>query len=242
MRSRMLKHAILRWIPLALIALAFFLVFYFRWYHYLSFETLQQYHQFLAQRTQEHYVLTVIIFIAIYITAVAISIPGATFITLTGGFLFGLFWGTLFVVFSATIGATLLFLAVNTALGSWLERRAIRWIKKMERGFQKNAFNYLLFLRLVPLFPFWLVNIVPALLNVPLRTFLIATFIGIIPGSFVYVSVGNGLSHIFAAGETPNLGIIFSTPILIPLIGLALLSLIPVLYKKFKDKHDAKKY
>lgn len=230
-----LKHAFLRWLPLTLLALLLFLIFYFHLYTYLSFETLQQRHQFLSQWTNQHYILSVFCFISIYTIAVAVSIPGGTFLTLAGGFLFGLLWGTIYVVFSATIGATLLFLAVNTALGQWLENRASPWVKKMGLGFQHNAFNYLLSLRLIPLFPFWLVNLVPALLNIPLRIFILATVIGIIPGSFIYVSVGNGLSHIFAAGETPNLSIILSPPILLPLIGLAFLSLVPVIYRRFKE-------
>lgn len=232
-----LRHSLLRFLPLTVLVLTLLLVLYFRLYTYLSFSTFQQYHHTLLQWTNQHYALSVMCFITIYIIAVAISIPGAVFLTLAGGFLFGLLLGTVYVVFSATIGATLLFLAVNTALAQWLEHRASRWIKKMEQGFQHNAFNYLLVLRLIPLFPFWLINIVPALLNIPLRTFISATVIGIIPGSFVYVSVGNGLSHILASGQTPNLRIIFSPLILLPLVGLAVLSLLPILYKHFQEKH-----
>lgn len=234
------KKTLFRYFPLLLLALILYGVFYFKLYSYLSFESLKQNRQYLSQLTNQHYVLSVLSFSFIYTIAVAISIPGAVFLTLAGGFLFGLGWGTVYVVFSATFGATLLFLAVNTALGKWLENRASHWVKKMEQGFKRNAFYYLLTLRLIPIFPFWLVNIVPALLNVRLRTFIVATFIGIIPGSFVYVSVGNGLSHIFDKGETPNLGVIFTPSILLPLIGLAMLALIPILYKYFKDKNDEK--
>ncbi|MGE3319507.1 MAG: TVP38/TMEM64 family protein [Candidatus Berkiella sp.] len=234
------KKSLFRYLPLLLLALIFFGVFYFRLYSYLSFETLKQHREYLSQLTNQYYALAALSFSFIYTVAVAISIPGAVFLTLAGGFLFGLVWGTIYVIFSATLGATLLFLAVNTALGKWLENRAGRWVKKMEQGFKRNAFNYLLTLRLIPIFPFWLVNIVPALLNVPLRTFIAATFIGIIPGSFVYVSVGNGLSHIFDKGETPNLGIIFTPSILVPLVGLAMLALLPILYKHFKEKYDEK--
>lgn len=234
------KKSLFRFLPLLLIILALLSAFYFKLFHYLNFETLQQYHQILYQWTNKNYALAVISFILIYIFAIAISIPGAIFLTLTGGFLFGLLWGTIYVMISATIGATLLFLAVNTAIGKWLENRATPWIKKMELGFKRDAFYYLLTLRLIPLFPFWLVNIVPALLNIPLRIFISATLIGIIPGTFIYVSVGNGLNHIFEVGGKLNLGIIFTPPILLPLMGLAILSLLPVVYKYFKRNHHAK--
>lgn len=228
-----------RWIPLFIIVLLLIAIVHFHWYTYLSFASLSAHRQLLLAWTAQHYVLSVLCFIGIYIIAVAASVPGAVFLTLAGGFLFGIFAGTLYVVIGATIGATLLFLAVKTALGAWLAKRASGWVSKLEAGFQKNAFNYLLTLRLIPLFPFWLVNIVPALLNMSLRTFIMGTFLGIIPGSLVYVLVGNGLGHVFDTGKTPNLGIIFSPPILIPLIALALLSLVPIIYQRFKGKHHA---
>jgi len=232
---------IFRLIPLMILVLGLFLVIYFKLYHYLSFEALQQHRDLLLKWANQHYFITALSFCFIYIIAVAISIPGAVFLTLAGGFLFGLVWGTVYVVFSATIGATLLFLAINTSFGHWLRTRANEWVKKMEAGFKRNAFHYLLTLRLIPLFPFWLVNIVPALLNVPLRTFVTATFLGIIPGAFVYISVGHGLNRLFATGKKPELGIIFSPDILLPLIGLAVLSLLPVAYNHLKDKQHAKK-
>ncbi len=106
----------------------------------------------------------------------------------------------------------------------------------MEAGFQKNALNYLLVLRLVPLFPFWLVNLVPAFLGVPLRTYILGTFLGIIPGTFVYASVGNGLGAVFDMGEKPDLGIILSPEVFGPLLGLAALSLVPIAYRKFRHR------
>jgi uncharacterized membrane protein YdjX (TVP38/TMEM64 family) len=151
-----------------------------------------------------------------------------------GGLLFGTIAATIYVVIGATVGATGLFLAARTALGEPLRARAGPAVKRMEKGFQENALSYLLVLRLVPLFPFFVVNLVPAFLGVPLRTYVIGTVLGIIPGSFVYASVGNGLGAIFDAGQTPDLKIIFQPDILIPIIGLAILSLIPIAYKKFK--------
>jgi len=205
-------------------------------HHYTNFQTLAEHHLALEEWTHAHYLLAASGFMLIYIGAVAISMPGAVWITLMAGFLFGPFEGTVLVVISATLGATLLFLAARTALGDILEKKAGSFVKKMEKGFQENALSYLLFLRLVPLFPFWLVNIVPAILNVNIRTFMIGTFFGIIPGTFVFVLIGNGLSAIIEAGKRPDLGIIFNPEILTPLIGLAILSVVPIVYKKMTKK------
>ena len=229
----------LRWLPLLLIAVLVFVVIYFRWYEYLRFSALVEYHAQLQLWTKNHFLLVVSVFTVIYILAVAASIPGATILTITSGFLFGYVLGTVIVVLSATIGATLIFLAVKSALGDWLASRAKGWVARLETGFRQNAFNYLLFLRLVPIVPFWVLNIVPGLLNIRLRAFFLATLLGIIPGSFVYVSVGRGVGKLIAAGETPNLGVIFAPTILLPLIALAVLALVPILYQKWKGRgHD----
>jgi uncharacterized membrane protein YdjX (TVP38/TMEM64 family) len=225
-----------RFIPLFILLVGLILFFSFRLYRYLTFDQLQKQHNFLKQWTSQNYVLAVLSYIFIYILAVAISIPGAVILTITGGFLFGVIFGSIYTVIAATIGATILFLAVKTALGSWIAKKTTQWITKMRNGFQKNAFNYLLFLRFVPLFPFWVVNIVPALFNMRLISFVIATFIGIIPGTVVYAGLGNGLEKLIASGKTPELNIIFKPEILLPLLGLAILSLLPILYKKLK--HD----
>ena len=224
-------------LPLLILLISLALFFYFRLYQYLTFAALQQHRNFLHQWTSQHSVLAPLIFMGTYIIAVAISIPSATIITLLGGFLFGIVFGTLYVVISATIGAISIFLAARSAFHALFFAKAKPWLEKMEKGFQKNALQYLLFLRLVPLFPFWLVNIVPALLNVRLRTYIIATFFGIIPGVLIYVSVGNGLDTLFQLGHSPDLGIIFKPAILLPLLGLAILSLIPVIYRKWKETH-----
>ena len=130
-----------------------------------------------------------------------------------------------------------LFLIARTALGDVLRAKAGPFLAKMEEGFRENALSYLLVLRLIPLFPFWLVNLVPAFLGVSTIHYVIGTFFGIIPGTFVFASVGNGLGALLDAGEDPNLGIIFQPEVLGPLVALALLSLLPVLYKR----HQAKK-
>ncbi|RDI42583.1 TVP38/TMEM64 family inner membrane protein YdjZ [Aquicella lusitana] len=226
---------LLRWLPLCLIVIGLGCVFYFGWHRYLSFSALKDYHALLRGWAEAHYLLTAIIYIMVYIVAVALSVPGAVFITLTGGFLFGPI-ATLYVVTGATLGATLLFLAVRSALGVSLAARARGWVAKMEKGFNENAFNYLLILRLIPLFPFWAINVAAGLLAVRPVTFIVATFIGIIPGTFVYVMVGNGLSTVLASDQVPQLNVIFAPPILLPLLGLALLALLPVIYKRWKRR------
>ncbi len=222
------------WLILIILLLGCIAFFYFDLATYFTFDSLKQHRQLLLAWTKTHYLLTVITFMLIYIIAVAISIPGATFLTLVGGFLFGIFWGTMYVVISATLGSFCIFLAVRMALESWIEKKAARWVNKMRRGFQENAVQYLLVLRFVPLFPFWVVNIVPALLGVRPAVFFVTTLIGIIPGSFIYVLLGSGLGHVFDQNQTPNLKIIFEPSILIPLIALGLLSILPTFYKYHK--------
>ncbi len=222
---------VFRWIPLLVLIAVLVIIFYFQLYQYVSYEMLEKHHQQLLQWTNQHYLLAVFIYMSVYIVAVAVSLPGASMITIGGGFLFGYVFGTVYTIVSATLGACVIFLAVKTALADWLEGIVRGWVRRMEQGFQKNAFSYLLFLRLVPLFPFWVINIVPGLLNVRLRTFIGATFLGIIPGTFVYVSLGSGLNELFQAGQVPDLAMILKPYLLIPLLGLAVLSLVPIIYR-----------
>lgn len=229
-----------RWLLLILLLIGFCLFFYFHLYEYLSFATLKSYHDSLSSWANQHYLLAVLVYMSIYTLIAAMSLPGAIFITLAGGFLFGPI-ATIYVVISATLGASILFLAVRSALGEWLASKASGWVAKMEKGFHENAFNYLLVLRLIPIFPFWVVNIVAALFALELRTFVLATFIGIIPGSFIYVLVGNSLNVVFHSNQTPNLHIIFTPPILLPLLGLAILALLPVIYKRYTVTHPTSK-
>jgi uncharacterized membrane protein YdjX (TVP38/TMEM64 family) len=223
-----------RVLPLAVIAAAFVAFFAFGLDQYVSFAALKAHRQNLADFVSAYGVWSVVVYIVSYAAAIAVSLPGGAVLTIAGGFLFGTGPATVYVVVGASIGATILFLAARTALGEPLRARAGPGLKRMEKGFQENAFSYLLFLRLIPLFPFVLVNLVPAFLGVPLRTYVVATVIGIIPGTFVYASVGNGVGALFDAGKTPDLGIIFEPDILIPIVGLAILALLPIAYKKFK--------
>jgi uncharacterized membrane protein YdjX (TVP38/TMEM64 family) len=176
----------------------------------------------------------VLIFIIGYIVAVALSLPGAIWLTISGGFLFGTLFGTLYAVAAATIGAALVFILARYALGDYLRSKAGPTVRKMESGFRKNALSYLLFLRLTPVFPFWLVNLAAAFLGVRLSTFIIGTLFGIIPLSAIYASMGNGLGAVIDAGQLPDLSILYDPTIVGPLIGLAILALLPVAYKSIK--------
>jgi uncharacterized membrane protein YdjX (TVP38/TMEM64 family) len=230
------RFSVIRLVPMVAIAAGLVGFFALGLDRYLSFETLAQHRETIMDWTTANHALAVICFIGAYFVAVMLSLPGAVWMTIAGGFLFGALQATLFVVLGATLGAAAIFLAARYALGDYLRAKAGPAMRKMEKGFQENALSYLLVLRLVPLFPFWLVNLVPAFLGVPLGTYILGTFFGIIPGSFVYASVGNGLGAVFEMGKTPDLGIVFSPQVLGPIAGLAVLSLIPIGYKKLKAK------
>jgi len=223
-------------LPLLIIAGGFIAFFVFGGADYLSFDTLRDNRQAILDWTQDHYILAIAGFILAYHVAVMFSLPGAVWLSLSGGFLFGTFEATVYIVLGATAGAIGIFLLARYAFYDFFHAKVGKSLNRMEKGFQEDALSYMLVLRLVPLFPFWLVNLVPALLGVKLRTYAIGTFFGIIPGAFVYASVGSGLGVVFDEGKTPDLSIIFSPQILTPIIGLAALAMIPVIYKKIKTR------
>jgi len=225
-----------RLIPLLVLCAGLIAFFAFGLDDYLTFETLRENRAWLLQQVADAALLTALAYMAIYILVIAFSLPGGAVMTITGGFLFGQWLGTAYVIVAATIGATILFIAARTALGDILRAKAGPFLQKMEAGFQENALNYLLVLRLIPIFPFFIVNLVPAFLGVSLRVFVIATFVGIIPGSFVYATVGAGLGSIFDSGEEFSAGSILTPEIVTALIGLAILALLPVAYKKFRSR------
>ncbi|MEP7208376.1 MAG: VTT domain-containing protein, partial [Casimicrobiaceae bacterium] len=163
---------------------------------YLNLETIKAHRDDLLQFTREHYVTSLVIAFLVYVLTVTFSLPGAALLSLTMGLLFGRWIGTVVTVTAATVGATLLFLGARYLFADFARRRLGGWYEKMRTGFAANAFSYLLFLRLVPVFPFFLVNLAPAVADIPLRTYVIATAIGIVPGSFVYVNLGETLGRI----------------------------------------------
>lgn len=206
---------------------------------YLSFDALRENRETLIAYRDANYLVSVLAFIAIYIVIVGFSLPGATIATLTGGFLFATFPGALYNIIGATTGATLIFLAAKWGLG---ERLAAKMeasdgaVKRIKDGIDENQWSVLFLMRLVPAVPFFVANLIPALVGVPLFRFVITTFLGIIPGAIVYTSVGAGLGEVFERGETPNLGIIFEPEILLPILGLSALAALPIILKVFKKK------
>ena len=234
--EKMKKPLLLRLAPLGVVCAAIAAVFIFGLDDYLSFEILKNNRQTALEWYGQNRVMASVSFVAFYAMVVALSVPGAVWLSLAAGFIFGTARATVVVVFSATLGALGIFFIAKYALADFFHEKAGKAGRKMEKGFRENALSYLLVLRLVPLIPFWLVNLVPALLGVPTRTFVIGTFFGIIPGTVVFCSIGNGLGAVFDRGEMPDLKIIFQPEIFGPLLGLAVLSLIPVIYKRMK-KH-----
>ncbi len=224
-----------RIVPLALIGAGFGAFVLFDLGSYLSLDALRENRAWLATQVADNHLLAALTFIAVYAAAVAVSVPGATVLTLLGGFLFGALWGTAYTVIGATLGATLIFLAAKTALADLLRAKAGAALAKMQDGFRENELNYLFVLRLVPAFPFFIVNIVPGLLGVSLRNFVIATFFGIIPGTAVYATFGAGLGEIFESGGELSLEGILSPELVAGMIGLAALAVLPVIIKKFSS-------
>jgi uncharacterized membrane protein YdjX (TVP38/TMEM64 family) len=211
---------------------------------YVSLDMLRENRALLKEWVQQHRTEAALIFIAVYVVVAAASLPVGAVLSVTGGFLFGSVFGAAWIVIGATIGATILFLIARSAIGEALRQRFSGSIKAMEEGFRRNAFSYMLILRLVPLFPFWLVNLAPAFLGVSLMTFVVTTAIGIIPGAFVFASIGNGLNALFDAGEQPDLSlaaIITRPDFYIPIAGLIILSLIPMVYRALTGTKDESK-
>jgi uncharacterized membrane protein YdjX (TVP38/TMEM64 family) len=184
----------------------------------------------------QHFIWASLLYCFAYFLTASLSVPGAGLVTMVGGFLFGRYLGTLYVIISATLGACVLFLMAQTALRPFLKDKAGPWLSKMRAGFKENAFYYLLSLRLIPVFPFFVVNLVPAFLGVDLKTFFTATVIGIIPACFIYVSIGTDLGKLLATNEAFSLKAFLSPSLLFSLTALGLLALVPIIVKKYRKR------
>lgn len=204
---------------------AYFLLGGERW---LSLAALERHRDALLAYTAQHYFLMMAATSAVYVTVTALSIPGATVLSLATGLLFGRWAGTLIIALSATVGATLVFLGARYLFAETLQRRMGETAQRLIRGFHDDAFHYLLFLRLVPVFPFWLVNLAPAITHIPLRTYFSATAVGILPGSFVFAHLGQSLGRIESAHD------LLSLKVLSAFVLLGVFALVPVIYKKLK--------
>lgn len=245
-----------RWAPLGLIVVAMVAVFTTGLHKYVSFSTIGQNYEGLRAFIAENLVLALLAYMALYIVVVALSLPGGLIMTLTGGLLFGWVIGTPATVVAATLGATLVFLVVKTSFGEALAARAGPWLDKLRDGFQDNALSYLLFLRLVPVFPFVVVNLAPALLGVPLGTYVLGTLIGIIPGSLAFSVAGAGLGSVIEAQNqshkaclaaapanpetacpyTIDTSALITTELLAAFALLGIVALIPVIVKKWSAR------
>lgn len=247
-----------RWLPVVIIAGLMALAFAMGWHKYLTFKTIGLNYEALKAYIDDHLVIALAIYVVVYIAVVALSLPGGLVMTLAGGLLFGWLLGTVSTVIAATIGATLIFIVAKSSFGDALARRAGPWLSRLRAGFQEDALSYLLFLRLVPAFPFFVVNLAPALLGVQLSTFVFGTFFGIIPGTAAFSVAGSGLGSVIEAqnasynsclqklGATTESGINEACPytidtsslvtreLLVAFVLLGVVALLPVVLKKLK--------
>ncbi|MFZ9200135.1 MAG: TVP38/TMEM64 family protein [Paracoccaceae bacterium] len=229
---------VLRHLPLALI-LGAAVIGAIAFRDVLTFDALARHREALLAFRDAHYLWASLGFVAAYAVIVALSVPGATIATLAGGFLFGLFPGALYNVLAASLGAAAVFVAARAGLGADVaEKLAARGgaVARLQEGLRANQWSVLLMMRLVPVVPFFLANLIPAFAGIRFVPFVVTTAVGIVPGALVFTSVGAGLGEVFARGEAPDLSIIFTAPVLLPLLGLAALSALPMLIKALRRK------
>ncbi len=228
-----------RFLPLAILIVAIVAAFASGATRFLNLEALQTHEAALRGFVDENRLLAIAAFIAVYAIATAVSLPGAVILTVAGGYLFGTWVGGASTVVGATVGAILVYYVVQTSLGEALRAKAEAdggRLKTIIDGVREGAFGYVLTLRLIPLAPFWLVNVAAALANAPLKAYALATLIGIMPATFIYSGVGAGIGAVIARGETPDLGVIFEPQVLLPLVALGLLSLATTLYQRRRKR------
>jgi len=224
------------------------------WHRYLTIAALAENREALRGYIEAHMLLSLAAFVGLYAAIVALSLPGGAVMTIAGGFLFGWLLGGAASVVAATIGATVIFLIARSALGDLLAARASPWLSRFRKGFQEDAFSYLLFLRLVPIFPFWLVNLAPGLLGVNFATYVATTILGIIPGTFAFALAGNGLDSVIerqqaahqsclaktgsggqeSCSYTLDPGVLLTPELIAGLVALGLVALVPVAVKWFR--------
>ncbi len=222
-----------KWILVAVIAVVIGLFVHFDLGSYLTLESLKENKVRLDEYYQENQALMIGGFILIYIVMAGLSLPGATIMTLAGGAVFGSITGTLATNVGATLGATLAFLMARYVLRDWVEEKYGHRLKPFNEGFANNAINYMLFLRLVPLFPFFLVNLASGLTRVNIPVYFFGTMFGTLPGTFVYANAGSNLASIESLSDIASPGVLGAFTL------LGLFALIPTLYKKFKQKKAA---
>jgi len=225
-----------RFVPLAILVLAGVLFMALGGHRYLTIGAIAENREWVCDLAGAARLMAALTFIVAYAGLVALSVPGAALLTVTGGFLFGPWLGGAYAVVGATLGATVVFLAARAGLAG-LAVRAGPWAQRIEEGFRRNGLNYLLVLRLIPIFPFWLVNLVAGAVGLRLWVYVLGTFIGIIPVTFIFASLGDGLGALVEEGKTPDLTILYRPGVLFPILGLAVLVLLPVIYQRWRTRN-----
>jgi uncharacterized membrane protein YdjX (TVP38/TMEM64 family) len=242
--------------PLMIVLAAMAIVWTMGWHRHLTLEAVAANRDNLHDIIAQHRTLALLAYVSIYVVIVGLSLPGGTVLTLTGGLLFGWLGGALAAVVGATAGATIVFLIARTAMGDMLASRAGPLLGKLRDGFSRNALNYMLFLRLVPAFPFWLVNLAPALLGVSLRSYVVGTFLGIIPGTLAIASMGVGLDAVIAAAKADLVscvaaqgaaacelsikpGALLNAQLVAALVLLGIVALLPLLIRRRRRRDSA---
>ena len=227
-----------RFLPLAIVLLVLIAVLVSGVWRHLSLDDLKARRTALKAFAHGHPFESVVLYVVAYCVVVALSIPGALMMTLTGGFLFGTLSGGAAAAVGVTSGAVVMFLVAHTALGDVIRQRAkpAGLICKVEDGVRRHAFSYLLFLRLMPAAPIWLVNIAAAFVRVPLWVYATATVLGIAPSCFIYASIGASLDRVFAAGGEPDFRALFHPEVFIALFALAALALAPIVYQRWRKR------
>jgi uncharacterized membrane protein YdjX (TVP38/TMEM64 family) len=246
------KFSLRRLVPLVVVVVVSGGVIAMGWHRHLSFETLVRHHEALRDFIALHEASAVAAYVALYIVAVALSVPVGFYLTVIGGILFGAVLGGTAAMVGATIGAICIFLIAKSAIGEHLVCRAGPLAEKLAQGFRADAFSYLLFLRLVPIFPFWLVNLVPALCGVRLASFAAATALGVIPATFAFAFVGAGLDSVIVAQQAAyrsclaagradcrlafHMKAAITPELLAALAALGVLALIPVVVRRLRAR------
>jgi uncharacterized membrane protein YdjX (TVP38/TMEM64 family) len=233
------KSLISRLLPLAVLAGGLIAFFALGGPQYLNLETMRETLRGLDGWVQDNLLLALVAYMVFYALAVSISVPGALWFTIGAGFLFGPWLGTGVAVFGATVGATIIFLAARYAFADWVRAKFPGYVKKLQDGFSRDAFTYVVILRLIPALPFFGINIATALLNVPVRAYFLGTLVGVIPGAYVYATVGDAISRAAADG-VPGFTALLTPEVIGAMVAFALLAILPWAYKRFVAKKEEK--
>jgi uncharacterized membrane protein YdjX (TVP38/TMEM64 family) len=223
-----------QWMPLAVLLALMVVAYFLGLREFLSLHALRTYHDTVKHWTDAHVVLGPLAFLAVDIVATILCLPTSFFMALLSGFLFPQPFCTIYIILGETVGSAILYMAAFRAIGDFFDKKADPTLKKMAAGFNRNAASYMLFLRITPLLPMWLINLAPAAFRVPIHTFIWTTCIGVIPWAFAHTEAGRGIEKILTNGEAFSISGLLNLQIKIALLALGLLALIPILLKRKK--------